>query len=351
MRLTPILIALGAVVLVAGGVRSARAANRASVTDATGDYVGGSPDVTGASIENDDTGLVTVTVQLASTRPLAAGMRVGVAFDTDANTSTGLAAERGAEFLLQFDVTPNTITYSRWNGSAMETRFTTTGSVTNTATSATFKINRSELAGTSRMNVHVYADRWNGSAFEADVAPDAGGSWLYDVLVSSTGTPPTTGNDPDGDGVAGSEDACPTVAAGAYDTNDNGCPGPFSTIHVPTGAELRPSSTSGGFARYATPRNTIHRLPPGTQVLLQYGNGRERLQAGTSGTVTSALLLRSRFRSGAAVEVRAWKPGWIGFAIRLVVRTKGPSAVVTNRRCIGATDSSPHPCSQVSHGR
>jgi hypothetical protein len=67
--------------------------------------------------------------------------------------------------------------------------------------------------------------------------------------------------------------------------------------------------------------------------------------------VASALLLRNRFHNGSAIEIRAWKAGWIGFAVRLVVRTTEPLALVTAHRCISATDTRPRPCSEVSHGR
>jgi hypothetical protein len=280
-------------------------------------------------------------------------MRVGVAFDTDTNPGTGAAAQRGAEVLFQFDVAGNSAFFFRWNGSILESRFSNTGRIVNTSTSVTFTINRSELSATSRLNFSIYADRFNGSDFVGDVAPNAGSTWAYDVLVTptTTTTPTTGGADPDGDGVAGADDACPRVRGGAYDRNGNGCPGPYSAIHVPTSAELRPSATSGGVTTYARPRNTIHRLPAGAHVLLRYGSQRESLQAGSSGTVASALLLRNRFHNGSAIEIRAWKAGWIGFAVRLVVRTTEPLALVTAHRCISATDTRPRPCSEVSHGR
>lgn len=389
MRLLTVLVATAVIALLAAGLQSAESANSASFTDPTGDFVGGSPDITGVSIANDDNGLVTVKIQLAASRPLGSGMRTGVLFDTDANASTGAPGYLGAEVAMQLDISANDWAYYRWNDSISDFEHvnSTTGSITFTSDSTTIKINRSELGNTSKINFYVFGD-WEKSTdvYDTDWAPADGGSWQYNVVVATTTTtttgttttttttttnptttaPTTTTNpttttpkvtiadvlDRDGDTVPDQKDGCPATRGGPYDTNKNGCPGPFRAIKVPTGDNLRPTSSSGEITTYEPPRNTIRGLPPDAQVLLRYGAQRERLRADKAGTVKSQLLLRNDFRHGAKVEIWAWKPGWIGYGVQLIVRTKPPYAAVVNRRCIPATGSAvPRPCNRVSRGR
>jgi hypothetical protein len=377
-----VLMGCVAMVLFAAGLRSAEGANSASFTDPAGDWVGGSPDVTGVSIVNDDSGKVTVTIQFASARPLGTGMRVGAIFDTDANAGTGDPTHLGGEVAMQLDIAANTWAYYRWNGTTLERITSTTGSITYTPTTTTISVNRSELSNTSRINFYVFGD-YNASASETDLAPGPGQSWAFSIVITpattttpppattapppattapppaTTAPPPTTTNtvtpaaapDADRDGIPDKSDACPKTRGGVYDRNKNGCPGPFSALRIPTADDLRPAQSSGGITRYTTKRNTIRHLPAGTQVLLRFGSDRELLRSGPAGTVKSKLLLRHGFRNGSAVEIRAWKPGWIGFAVKLTVRTSDPFSVVSNRRCIAPSDSRPRPCSQVSRGR
>jgi hypothetical protein len=376
LRLISALIALAAVAMLAAGLRSAQGANSASYTDPTGDYQGGSPDITGASISNDDSGVVTVVVQFAAGRPLVSGMNAGIYYDTDNNQGSG--SPTGSEYEIEVDVGANTWAYYRWNGSAWEHVTSSTGNVTFNDTSATFTINRSELGNTSRLNFWVFGNWAANDATDYDFAPGSGAFGPYDVILAAattttttttsvtpppatTTTPTTTttlppsgatvaGVDTDKDGLADASDKCPKTRGGSYDKNKNGCPGPFSAIRVPTGDDLRPSISSGGITKYASPRNAIKRLPAGAQVLLRFGSQRERLTADKTGTARSQLLLRNAFKNNSQVEIWAWKPGWIGFGVRLVVRTSSPFAVVTNRRCIAPTASTPRPCNKVSRG-
>jgi hypothetical protein len=376
-------MALGAVALLAAGLRTAQGANSGSFTDPANDYVGGSPDITSVAISNNDAGVVTVSIQFTSSRPLTSGMNVGVYFDTDFNQGSG--SSTGSEYRIVLDITANSWAYNRWNGSDWEHVQSSTGNVTFNSTSATFTINRTELGNTSKMNLWTFGN-WTATASDYDFAPDGAAVYPYDVLVTGTTTtttaPPTTSTtgtattapapnpspnpnptpnpapsatpasvDSDKDGLDDTKDACPKTRGGAYDKNKNGCPGPFSAIRVPTGDDLRPTKSSGGVTSYESPRNTIRNLPAGTQILLRFGSQRERLQADKTGKARSRLLLRNGFRNGAQVEIWAWKPGWIGFGVQLVVRTSAPFTVVTNRRCIAPTASSPRPCSQVSRGR
>jgi hypothetical protein len=380
MRLTAAVTGCIAIVLFAAGLRGAEGANSASFTDPTGDWAGGSPDVTAVSIANDDSGLVTIVISFAASRPLVTGMRVGAIFDTDASASTGDPTHLGGEVAMQLDIASNSWAYYRWNGSTLERLTSTTGSITYTSTATTISVNRSELSGTSRINFYVFGD-FNASSTETDLAPGAGQSWAYTIAITTpttttttttapppattapppatTAPPPTTTNrvtiesavDTDRDGVLDKSDACPKTRGGAYDKNKNGCPGPFPAIRVPTGDNLRPSKSSGGVTTYESPRNMIRNLPAGAQVQLRFGGQRERLRADKTGAIKSQLLLRNGFRHGAKVEIWAWKPGWIGFGVQLVVRTRAPFASVANRRCIAPTASAPRPCNQVSRGR
>ncbi|HEY7793803.1 MAG TPA: hypothetical protein VIA10_07355 [Gaiellaceae bacterium] len=384
MRLGVAVMGCIAVVLIAAGLRSAEGANSASFTDPTGDFVGGSPDVTAASIANDDSGVVTVTITVAASRPLVSGMRVGVVFNTDSNTGTGAPTHYGAEVVMQLDIASAKWFYFRWNGSAFEQVNSSTGSVSYTTSTATIRVNRSELSNTSALTFYVFGDAFNSATqrYDTDYGPADGSSWPYSIIIATpttttpspattappstttvappvtTSPPPVTTNqttiagvDSDRDGVRGAQDKCPKVRGGKYDRNKNGCPGPFSALRLPTADDLRPAQSSAGITRYSTKRNTIRGLAAGTAVLLQFGRDRELLRAGKAGTVRSRLLLRHGFKHGSAVEIKAWKAGWIGFAVRLVVRTADPYSLVTNRRCIAPTETKPRPCSQVSRGR
>jgi hypothetical protein len=165
-----------------------------------------------------------------------------------------------------------------------------------------------------------------------------------DVVVRA-GPLPT---DADRDGLGDAADGCPTVPGGRFDSNRNGCPGPYRTI-----GRLELKSTADVYAgtiRYYALR--IEGLPrSGATVVIQHGGRREVLSA-FRGVVRSRLLVGRRLRAGARVILQATEPGWVGYWGRFRLHTSSPLLREVVRRCIPAEGPQrPVRCSAALRGR
>ena len=143
-------------------------------------------------------------------------------------------------------------------------------------------------------------------------------------------------------------DACPTKAAGQFDANKNGCPGPF--------AQIKPRLKYG---RLTTSQGivfieemAIAGLPPGATVTLSGDNVRGSALVGPSGVwrVNDADQ-RLDVRGGGTINLRIAKKGYIGYdALLRITTTRGP--VPTRVRCLPATGrQTPTPCNRVDRGK
>lgn len=165
-----------------------------------------------------------------------------------------------------------------------------------------------------------------------DTAPNSG---LYTFELKA---------DPDGDGLHGSADLCPSVPArGVLDRNHNGCLGPFSSI--------RPQVHFKGVAFPSYLNLTALRvtaLPAGATVVFSSPHGGDRVTAGSSGTVKSRHV-KGAFSYGSRITIRVTKRGFIGAYLQTVVSKSGLKVV--KRRCYPATGGAAVKCTSALNGK
>ena len=184
-----------------GNAAPARATtNSVTFQDSTGEDAL-APDITTVVVSNDDQGNLTFVVNTPNRPTLTADMLFLLFLDTDANSATGDPDSLGADYAIELDGPLGGAAGAglfRWNGSD----FTSQGVPQSTlvfsyANGPTLKVNASELGGTKRFGLGVFAV--SGVALlpsgdpdftnvHIDLAPDAGhGFYTYDVMT----TPPS----------------------------------------------------------------------------------------------------------------------------------------------------------------
>jgi hypothetical protein len=166
-----------------------------------------------------------------------------------------------------------------------------------------------------------------------DRAPNSG-TWTYEARITT---------DVDGDGLRPPADKCPTVAGGRYDSNRNGCPGPFPLIKPHFSGQVVAEGR-----RTKVSLLTVDNLPPGARVVLTGARKRVSLVANGAGEVATAGFRSKVFPARNLIEARITKPGWVGYYGVLSPRTLRPVV----KQCIPATGSqTPVPCSAALRGR
>jgi hypothetical protein len=162
---------------------------------------------------------------------------------------------------------------------------------------------------------------------------------LYDFAPNSGHFSFETKTDPDGDGLYGSGDACPTVGArGKNDKNNNGCLGPFPFISTKE-AHFK------GLAFQSFMRLTQVRVsgaPTGSKVVFSSPRGGDTAKANAYGSASSRRV-KGDFRYGSVITIRITKPAYVGVYLREKV-SKGGLRVL-KRQCIPATGGKPVKCS------
>ncbi len=145
----------------------------------------------------------------------------------------------------------------------------------------------------------------------------------------------------------GDSDKCPSQAAGRFDSNKNGCPGPYALIRPRI--KYGRLTTSQGIVFIE--EMAISGLPPGSVVTMD-GVVRGSALVGPSGTWrVNDSDQRLDVRGGASIALRITKRGFIGYdAVLRITTTRGP--VPTNVKCIPATGrQTPTPCNRVNRGK
>lgn len=366
------LLALGLLLaLVFAGV--IKGANGAEYAD-TADDAGQAADVITVVVSNDDAGVISIQLQFKN-RPPFGSEGINVYIDSDQNGATGA---NGVEYRARYygDSAPQ-IALERWNGSAWVAASAPTFSGSTSANGLSFNVNRADLGTTGGLNFWVFtATNGAGNDYVPDSAP-AGGRLSYTVIVA--GPPPTTPTPPppppmpppppvtppppppppvtppppppvvgivglpdsDGDGVPNGSDACPSTAAGKYDSNKNGCAGPFPAINARVAFQLRVPPLQFRELR-------IKGVPWKATVELRTQGVRERITG--SGSVSSRKLLGRTLTEGAILELRVSKLGWVGYYARLRVSSSGVSVV--SRQCLPPTGgNAPQRCGSALRGK
>lgn len=186
------LLATFAAGLVAAFVLSSALAD-ASFGDPAGDAAD-APDVTAVAVSHDTAGNILFHVAAANFTPEST---VTLWLDTDRNGSTG---DAGFDYQLALGLSadPGQTGWwlGQWNGTAWdEAAQRSTVSVYSSSSYVDFRINASDLGGTSAFAFQVWTKRYVADAVTArDYAPDdSSATWTYDL---SGAEPPTTTTQP-----------------------------------------------------------------------------------------------------------------------------------------------------------
>jgi hypothetical protein len=159
-----VLAAAGALMVVSAGV--ALAANTASFIDPGADS-DSAPDITGVSISNDDTGVVTVKLTLANRALPAATDDFAVGIDADQNPDTG-SVFYGAEYELDLDRGAIAVWRESPNGFYTQAIAPPSLHIVFAGGVVTFSFKASELGISSGFNLYTLGADTNG----LDTAPD-----------------------------------------------------------------------------------------------------------------------------------------------------------------------------------
>jgi hypothetical protein len=175
--------------------------------------------------------------------------------------------------------------------------------------------------------------------------------------ASSQQEPPP---DQDADGLPDASDACPIQPAGEYDTNKNGCPGPWERIRpfITFGAAYMDAK---GYEHFASIE--VRNLPRDAAVRVRakgaYIDPKKAtvavldtvLHAAKNGRARTTKIRLIQFKPGDRFRVNVTHPGRIGYYARFrVYATQKPKA--TEVACIPvAGPQVPVPCLAVDRGR
>ena len=158
--------------------RSAATSDPTTFTDPKGD-AGTAPDITTVNVSNDDAGLYTFDIALATQYEIEL---FGLYLDTDMNTATGNPDELGADYLVYDDHQAHSVGLYKWNGSDWEdadAEDTLSFTIATEGTGITISVNRSEIGNAAAFNFIAYSLVDDGVNEQSDDAPSGSGSWRY----------------------------------------------------------------------------------------------------------------------------------------------------------------------------
>ena len=175
-----------------------------------------------STLTSTDAGQLTIAVTLADAdAKLVDGDELSVFVDIDRNSSTGDSGGFEYQFIADGSSSGASFLFCALRAPRSCQEFSS-GNASDKATSTTTHVVSFSIA----TNVSAF----NFRVQEAYTQPGQTAT-LYDYAPNSGVYPFQTNADPDSDGLFGSGDKCPTVAArGKSDANHNGCPGPFKLI-------------------------------------------------------------------------------------------------------------------------
>jgi len=306
----------------------AYADNNQTFMDATGDNQGAGTanfalDIISTNVDSKDNGLVTFTVTVQS--PVANqgqlmfnGDEVDVLIDADQNPSTGDPNGFEAGFkAFGNDGQPPTAQFCNLSATNQLTcepilAQNFASSVMGQQETLTFKLVQSDLTTIGFTVVTSYPNGAGG--FNHDLLPDTGLD-SFDLRA-----------DPDGDGYTGDGDACPNTPAGQFDTNHDGCPGPYlklPLISIRYGGFTTTSST----VRYSS--FSVVEIPAKATVKVQTGKS----TFSRKGPGAIAGLANRTLASGTKITITVSQPGHCNSqrVIRISPRA-GPGFVTLSNR-------------------
>ena len=179
MKLTGLLLAMGALALLLVAQPASTARSDVTFTDPTGDAQGAAPDVTNVVVGNQRN-TITLRVEVANQPALNPDSVLLVYFDTDRDPQSGAPNTLGAEYVFFLFVENGQLNYElgRWSNGD----FVTTPSASvrgNYDRGLTLSIDRRELGNTEGFSFWVRGAQEVGSAIYIDDAPNDQGTYSY----------------------------------------------------------------------------------------------------------------------------------------------------------------------------
>jgi hypothetical protein len=325
---------------VIGGAALARSSgNSVRFTDPTGDNQSSSSsnyasDIRTIDVTSQNNGVVHISVTLADADArLVSGDELDVFIDYDRNRSTG-SSGFDLDLVATGGSTASATTFALCRlGSQVSCESGPSGWAHDQPAGTGLHVVDFYLTmGVPAFDFNVVETYSTSTSSLTDTAPNSG---LYTFELKA---------DPDGDGIHGSADLCPSVPArGVLDRNNNGCPGPFSSI--------RPQVHFKGVAFPSSLNLTSLRvtaLPAGATVVFSSPHGGDRVTASSSGTVKSRRV-KGTFRYGSRITIRVTKRGFIGAYLQTSVAKSGLKVV--KRLCYAATGGPAVKCTVALTGK
>jgi hypothetical protein len=183
-----LLVAVPAIAL-AGTTRSE--SNTQTYADSTGEDAA-APDVTGITVSNDDTGLITFQINISNRPALTPDMLIDIFVDSDNNPATGNSDIFGSEYAIELQA--GAVNLFQWNGTTFVGASAQSSLIFSYSPAGpTIRVSASELGKTKAF--HFVVDAASGLAVDAsgdpdftnahdDIVPDAGhGTDAYQVLT------------------------------------------------------------------------------------------------------------------------------------------------------------------------
>jgi len=323
-----------AVALFVGGAAASSASNHIVFSDPAGDNQSTSSsayasDIRQIDVTSQDDGSVKFAVTLADgPAKLVDGDRLDVLIDYDRNANTGSSGFDIDLVANGHNSTPTTFQLCRYQSTQYSCEVPNFEWAHDTQTATGFHVVDFEVSsGVPAFDFGVI-ESWTPSGGTAltDIAPNSG---LYTFETKA---------DPDNDGKFGTSDSCPSVrAVGKFDTNGNGCPGPFALIHandIRAVAVIYPD-------KLQVRSVWIKGVPPGASVSFKAPGHSAHARGNSSGTARTNGLT-GNYRFGSTFSARITKSGVVGLVLTAKATKRGLKVV--NRKCIPATGGAPVKC-------
>ena len=335
-------VAACAVLLGGGAASASQTGNHTVYTDPAGDAQSSSStnyaaDIRQVDVTTTDVGNLTIAVTLSDAdAKLVKGDELSVFVDIDRKASTGDSNGFEYEFVAQGASSGSTESFLFCSLTAPRScQEFQSGKASDTKTSTTTHV--------VSFSIGTNADDFDFAVVEGYTQPGQTAT-LYDHAPDSGIWTFQTKTDPDGDGLYGTGDECPTVSArGKNDRNNNGCPGPFKLIGT------KEAHFSGvvfpSFMRLS--KLTVTGVPAGATVVFSSPKGGDSAKAGNSGSAKSKRV-KGDFRYGSVITIRITKPQFVGVFLREKVAKTGLQLL--QRLCIPATGGGPVKCSAKLKG-
>jgi hypothetical protein len=182
MRRRYLMFAVATAAALALAPAQARASNPVTY-EATGTVAAGTPDITSVLVSDNTEGLITIQMNFSPGTEDYTKDSFGVYVDSDENPTTGDLGGAGADYLLLFDGTTNSVGLYKWDGSDYSGVGTSSLRGSFNGDTQYFVVAASELGITDGFNFNVAAGVGPdpSTSSQEDRAPADGTNWHYSM--------------------------------------------------------------------------------------------------------------------------------------------------------------------------